>query len=770
MSIPFTPRVLQRKAIEFMLDTPKCALFASMGAGKGSATLATINALNVIEGEKHTFVLAPKRVVTMTWPDEIAKWLDFNHLDTSIITGTAAERRAALRRDRAIHLMNYENVPWLMGELKGKWPFHRVVADECFPAGTHVSTPEGAKDIAAVRVGDLVNTHLGPKRITCVSARTALNLVLLELSNGVSIRVTEDHPFLTDIGWLPARMCGGRRLVRESAVCILRGSISTAASAGRTAGEGGALAVLFPIMSHEGPLSTATRVARAVCRDYANDKSERSHPVERRRPLARRTSRPYVSLCERGRSKAPGAGRERPRDDADGGAISADVAARIYLELRGVVGEEDARLSFLLQTGLCKPRHESWFGGRWGIPPHGPRQDTRHEKNGEVVVVGVVYSPNKKRGRMGVVFNLEVEDAHTFFAEGVLVHNCSKLKSASAKRFKGTPSCPRIVEGGVVVQEKRVALPGLKHIAHLAERWINLTGTPTPNGIEDLWSQVFLLDGGERLGRTITAFRDRWFQRDFNGYGYVPLPHAFGEIMALIKDICLTIDVKDYVDLPPLVMNDIYVDLPPDARRFYRELEREFFAVNKGREVEAVNSAVLSGKLLQAANGAVYASDGEVGEWTPIHDAKLEALEDIIEEASGAPVMIAYHYKHDLIRLKAAHPDARVMDDNPQTLHDWNAGRIPKLLIHPDSAGHGLSMQEGGNILVFFSQISKLESYLQVIERIGPMRQFQSGLDRPCFVHSILARNTYDEIAVARGLRKAATQDAVREYMKRREE
>lgn len=130
MGKSFTPRIFQKRAMEFMLDTPKCALFASMGIGKTSSTLGVIDALNVVEGEKHTFVLAPKRVAKMTWPDEIAKWDEFAHLDTSIVIGTEAERRAALRKDRAIHLMNYENIPWLLAELKGRWPFQRVVSDE----------------------------------------------------------------------------------------------------------------------------------------------------------------------------------------------------------------------------------------------------------------------------------------------------------------------------------------------------------------------------------------------------------------------------------------------------------------------------------------------------------------------------------------------------------------------------------------------------------------------------------------------------------------
>jgi SNF2 family DNA or RNA helicase len=471
-----TPRVFQARAFAFMWETPKCALLASMGMGKTMSTLMLLTALDLIDGSEHTLVMAPKRVTKMTWPDEIKEWDDFRHLDYSVITGTAEQRRRAMRADRAIHLINYENIPWLLDEVQNAWPWPRVIADES-----------------------------------------------------------------------------------------------------------------------------------------------------------------------------------------------------------------------------------------------------------------------------------------------------SKLKSHSALRFKGRAAQREIRDKDTreIIQEASPARRGLKHVAHRSKRWINLTGTPSPNGLMNLWSQMYLLDSGARLGRNITAFRDRWFYLDREGHSYIPLPGALEQIMGLIEDICLTLDSKDYFDLPPLVINNLYVELPTEARRHYRELERDYVTHIQGHRIDVANAAVLSGKLLQAASGAIYTERGNKHSWVGLHDEKLDALEEVLDEAMGNPVMIAYNFDSDLQRLRAAHPDARLMDSDPQTLLDWNDGRIAKLLIHPASAGHGLNMQFGGNILVFFSLTWNLEDYQQIIERIGPTRQAQSGLNRPTFVHHILARNTIDEYALERLAGKATLQDAVKNFVKR---
>lgn len=304
----------------------------------------------------------------------------------------------------------------------------------------------------------------------------------------------------------------------------------------------------------------------------------------------------------------------------------------------------------------------------------------------------------------------------------------------------------------------------LGQVAHShVSRFIGLTGTPAPNGVKDLWGQIWFLDQGERLGRTFSAFEQRWFRKGYDGYSLVPYDHTQKEVEDKLRDICLTVQALQ-VDEP--ITSPVYVDLPPTARKVYDEMEKEMFAVINDEGVEAANAAVRTQKCLQLANGALYTD--EDGNWETAHDAKLDALESIIEEANGAPVLVAYNFKHDLERLRRRFPKGRVLDADPDTIKQWNEGRISVLFAHPASAGHGLNLADGGNILAFFGVNWNLEEHMQIIERIGPMRQKQAGYDRPVFVYPILARNTVDDLVMDRLSSKKSVQEILLEALKRR--
>lgn len=332
---------------------------------------------------------------------------------------------------------------------------------------------------------------------------------------------------------------------------------------------------------------------------------------------------------------------------------------------------------------------------------------------------------------------------------------------------------------GTVVIDEATKLKGfrLKHgalraqalarVAHTkSKRFIELTGTPSPNGLADLWGQMWFIDGGVRLGRTYSAFQQRWFQKSHDGYGIVALPHAQAEIQEKLRDVCLTIDAADWFDLEQPIINNIYVDLPVRARKLYRDMEKYMFAEIDSHGVEAFNAASRTIKCLQMANGAVYIDDKQ--NWKETHDEKLRALEDIVEEANGAPVLVAYHFKSDLARLSAAFPKGRQLDADPNTIRDWNAGKIPVMFAHPASAGHGLNLQDGGNILVYFGHWWNLEERLQILERIGPVRQMQAGYKRPVFIHNIIARDTVDELVIERIETKREVQDILLQALKTR--
>ena len=311
------------------------------------------------------------------------------------------------------------------------------------------------------------------------------------------------------------------------------------------------------------------------------------------------------------------------------------------------------------------------------------------------------------------------------------------------------------------------------------KRFIELTGTPNPNGYKDVWGQVYFLDAGQRLSRSYQAYKDRYFIEDREHFRLDLRPGSEKEIQHLLKDICISFRAKDYFDLADPINMPIYVELPDKARKQYKELETQMFTelqnVFKHRsdgkksigsyEVEAVNAAAKTMKCLQLANGAAYV-EGSNQAWVEVHDLKLQALEEIVEEAAGMPVLVAYHFKSDLARLQKYFKQARVLDNNPKTIKQWNKGKIPILLAHPASAGHGLNLQDGGNILVFFSHDWNLENFMQIIERIGPVRQMQAGHDRPVFLYHIIARGTADELVIARRKGKRTVQEILMQAMK----
>lgn len=322
------------------------------------------------------------------------------------------------------------------------------------------------------------------------------------------------------------------------------------------------------------------------------------------------------------------------------------------------------------------------------------------------------------------------------------------------------------------LRQGSVRARALGKVAHRqVKRFIQLTGTPSPNGLIDLWGQAWFLDKGIRLGRSFDAFKSRWFQSvqvgaDRHAVRLDPFPFAQEQIEDRLRDLCLSIDARDWFDIAEPIVNVMRVELPAKARQLYRDMEREMFLQIGDSEVEAFNAASKTMKCLQLANGAIYTDDA--GNWAEVHDAKLQALESIIEEAAGMPVLVAYHFKSDLARLLRAFPKGRHLDKDPQTIRDWNAGKIPVLFAHPASAGHGLNLQDGGNILAFFGHNWNLEDYQQIIERIGPTRQAQAGHNRPVFIHHIVAADTVDEIVMARRESKREVQDLLLDAMKSR--
>jgi SNF2 family DNA or RNA helicase len=304
-----------------------------------------------------------------------------------------------------------------------------------------------------------------------------------------------------------------------------------------------------------------------------------------------------------------------------------------------------------------------------------------------------------------------------------------------------------------------------KYAFSKAERFIQLTGTPSPNGLKDLWGQLWYLDKGERLGRTYEAFKRRWFYPSYDGFGILPHAYAQEQIQNAVKDICLSLNVKDWLPIKDPVIVDVPVYLPPQAAKLYKQMESEMYVEILDKGIEAFNAGSKSTKCRQIAGGAVYDEDGN---WHHVHDAKLDALDSIIEEAAGMPILVAYEFKHELERLKKRFPEGLELDKKPETIIKWNRGDIPLLFTHPASAGHGLNLQDGGNIIVIFGQTWNLELYLQIIERIGPTRQLQAGHDRLVYIYNIRTKNTVDDQVIMSRSGKQNVQDLLMEAARRR--
>lgn len=299
------------------------------------------------------------------------------------------------------------------------------------------------------------------------------------------------------------------------------------------------------------------------------------------------------------------------------------------------------------------------------------------------------------------------------------------------------------------------------------KRWVNLTGTPAPNGLQDLWGQQWFIDRGQSLGASHSAFDQRWFRTGFNGFSKEMFPHSELEIRSAIEPTTFTLRAEDYLALGEEITNTIYVDLPPVAREIYDEMEKNLYIELKSGNVEAFTAATRTTKLQQISNGAVYYDDQ--GNSETLHSVKIDALQSVIEEANGMPVIVVYQFKSDLERLLKAFPKGKHFSTNPKVERDFKAGLIPILFMHPASGGHGVdAFQYVTNIIVFFAVDWNLELRLQVIARIGSVRQFQAGLNRPVFIHQIIGRDTVDEIILDRLESKGTVEEALKKGLARK--
>jgi len=358
-------------------------------------------------------------------------------------------------------------------------------------------------------------------------------------------------------------------------------------------------------------------------------------------------------------------------------------------------------------------------------------------------------------------------DIYTINRENVewLVSQYVERRGKVFKQIQKWPWDTVIVdESSSFKNQSTVRFKALKVARNMFDRLVELTGTPSPNGLMDLWAQAYLMDSGQRLGKTITAFRNRWFDYDPYVDKWVPRPVAEAQIKAALSDIVISMRAKDYLDLPPVHNNFIRVSLTKSQRKVYRDLERKSIIEFKGKTIRAVNGGVLAGKLLQLANGAVYCP---APHWEAFHDQKLDAVLEVIEPLY-TPAIVVYQFKSDLARLRAVLPrlGRSFMEIREKGAEDrWKAGELDILLMHPASGGHGLNLQHAGSeTLIWMGLPYSLELYQQENARLtGGHRRMGKNI----VLHHIITEGTVDEDVVGILSSKDAAQDRVLDIFRR---
>lgn len=843
------PWPYQEQALRLMLENGQFGLFLDPGLGKSSTTLAALSILFKKKLAKRALVVAPLRVVYGVWPEEVCQWREFRDMRVALAHGGDKDQvLRMLEPEHNVVLTNYESLPWLCGN-----PAHlkaldadTIVFDECFAAGTLVRTAEGLKPIESIHHGDVIINEGGFCRVINMAARISKEpLVEVKLSDK-TIRSTADHPFFTELGWLPAKYLTGRRLLDLAAVRDLRQRNETSSEAFSRRQRAYLLAILhaevgasekpewasnccattrFEILGttetfdHRPNIEDANAVREAFDREEGGssirafevrnvraalqsegaeitlrsrknlltslrhslhletgrlDGRDASHAVlnsyagqeartslEQGGVVAFRISGEGLEKGEAVRAQFQGSRRQRARSLGDGAASTGMPAEEIYLQLRHKVGEEAARLSYLLQSGFWRTCEEDGGGS-------GRRQSLRTTSSGrkersQTIGTRVESVTYIEPGGASIVYDLEVEGCPHYEVEGVaVVHNCSRMKDPTTVRF-------------------RALRP---HLAKFKRRY-GLTGSPVPNSYMDLFGECYILDRGATLGQYITHYRNRYFYP--TGYQmreWALLPDSAEQINKAIAPMVLRLDAQDHLKLPKVLPDDVRrVDLPPAARKEYDSIEDSLMSTLFTSPL--VNSASARSKCCQLANGAVYVDPppGDEEDWRRerrfkvVHEAKVEALVELVDELQGQQLLVAIDFHHDVAAVrKALGKDvpcingATTKGQLAAYLDAWNAGALPLLMVHPASGGHGLNMQKShARHVCFFGLPDNYDYYDQLWRRV-----WRQGNQAPFMLkHFIVARDTVDVAKMKNLERKGTTQrtflDAMREYARERE-
>ena len=762
--VPFKPREYQSRCIRFLLEKGFAGLFLEPGLGKTSIVLGAFKILKQKKLAKAVLVIAPLRPCYFVWPAEAKKWEDFNDLTVTILHGPGKDR--ALDASKAdIYVINPEGLPWLAAKLARlkTWPFDMLVVDECFPAGTMIKTLAGEVPIERLKVGDQVVTSSGSRQILKIASRAIDALIELKLSSGRILRCTPEHPIFTIRGWVLAKnITIEDELYDQNNLSNLQEAVRSQSTIDEPWQEE---KMLLEILCSETDVESDEHQSSKKDGGRSQYEDAWKTQLEQRIALAEEVSTTSVQDRQGPKSDIHPPSGQWPWDDAPRKTADDGSPACICMELCNRIGREAAWLSNKLQSRLreCEEKVGD-RSRRIESQQHRPSKE-RPKKGSSTKRIRVESITHLKLDRSKDVYNITIKGCPHFFANGVLVHNSTKFKRSTTQRFK-------------------LLRPMLQRFKR---RYI-LTGTPVPNGLLDLFGQIYILDLGTALGAFITRYRNEYFYPGgYGGYEWLLQPNAEKRIYKRIDPLVVQLSAADHLKLPKLFtlpdLPAVEVVLPDKAMAQYRSMEKQFFIeLGKDEEAWAVNSGVASMKCRQIANGGIYTdvwgkggslTDLRTPAWKKLHDAKTEAVMDLLEELSGKPTLIAYDFHHDrerlLKELGAKTPvlgSGVSMRASAGIIERWNRGEIPHLLVNPQSVAHGLNLQ-GGRAVIFHSLTWNFEDYEQLIRRV-----WRQGQEKAVYVYHVVAKGTIDEVIIdvlkGKGAVQTRLKAALRTYKSRK--
>ena len=753
----FKPREHQQMIVDHITSRPASMVIAGMGLGKTSSTLASIQQLLLDGAIRGALIISPLRVTNLTWGNEVAKWDTFSWLVVANLR-TEEGKRHWRNKTADVYLINYEQLmtrggegfckEYLLGVKAENLPVDMVVWDECFPAGTRVETPSGYRNIEDIEENDCILNVQGEDYIIGTS-KTKVNESIQIKVGGKTLTTTPNHPILTTEGWVKAcEITTSTKIVSRTEA--LRTVQHVNVFDDKKSEEPLLQQILLSEMAHgESPFSVHTRNEEEhfqLKEEFSVIGQPRSIEGVKTRcgtpPLDEPSNRSQAKRDnETAGAQTKNSGRERANNASGTKNIVGRTWGGLVRGIRAINHYNKRRTPNKLQNRHSQPYHDGSHRSRWVKPPLAKWSSERCKEGQETFGTRVDSVEILKQGdpRMerfrdedGFIYfyDLAVKRHPSFSVEGFVVHNCSKAKSPSSKRIKAfRPHCTKF------------------------KYHVGLTGTPTPNGYLDLFAQIRLLDQGKRLGIVFSKYQQEYFESDYMGYKWTAKKGSEEAIQKKISDMTITLRSEDYLDIPDVIVEDCCVNLPVKARKQYKELQKELLLELERGEIEAVNAAVLAGKLMQITGGAAYDLDKN---WHDIHDAKLKELAKLrkARKAEGKNMLVIYYFKHELERISKMFPEAEKFTES--RMDAWNRGEIPMMLANAQSIGHGLNLQEGAHHMVWFTLTYSRELYDQTNARLA-----RTGQTEKTYISRILCNDTIDD-AVAESLReKGETQSGL---------